>query len=219
MVRLIFPGAPEIPLTRVIRVEPLTPLPIVDDGPVERADAARNREALMAAARRLVDSCGVNALTMDALAEEAGVGKGTVFRRFRSRAGLMAAILNESESQWQAAVISGPPPLGPGAEPLERLLAFGRSRLEINLRHADLINAASAATGQHSYAAYSFASMHTRYLLGELGVHGDLPILATAILAPLEAVILTQQVKAEGMDVERVLAGWEDLVRRVVGPV
>ena len=43
MVRLIFPGTPEISLTRVIRVEPRTPLPIVDDGPVERADAARNR--------------------------------------------------------------------------------------------------------------------------------------------------------------------------------
>jgi len=206
-------------VTRVIRMEPHRLLPILDSEPTERADAARNREALMAAARRLVDHCGVDGLTMDALAEAAGVGKGTVFRRFQSRAGLMAAILNESESQWQAAVMSGPPPLGPGAEPLERLMAFGHSRLEINLKHADLIAAATAATGQHSYAAYSFAAMHVRYLLGELRVQGDLPILATALLAPLEAVILTQQVRTEGMDVERVMAGWEDLVRRVVGTV
>ena len=51
---------------------------------------------------------------MDAVAAAAGVGKGTVFRRFESREGLMAALLNHSETEWQAAVISGPPPLGPG---------------------------------------------------------------------------------------------------------
>ena len=217
MVRLVFPGRPSERVTRVIAVEPRTLLPVVDSEPTERADAARNRERLMAAAHRLVDDCGVDGVTMDAVAEEAGVGKGTVFRRFRSRAGLMAAILNESESEWQASVLSGPPPLGPGAEPMERLLAFGRSRLEINLKHADLITAAYAATGQHSYAAYSFAAMHVRYLLGDLGVQGDIPILATALMAPLEAVILTQQVLTEGMDIDRVIAGWEDLVRRVVG--
>ena len=36
--------------------------------------------------------------------------------------------------------------------------------------------------------------MHVRYLLRELGVDGDLPLLATAILAPLELVVLEQQV-------------------------
>ena len=59
-----------------------------------------------------------------------GSARARVFRRFDSREGLMAALLNHSETEWQASVISGPPPLGPGAEPMERLLAFGRSRLE-----------------------------------------------------------------------------------------
>ena len=36
---------------------------------------------------------------MDALAAEAGVGKGTVFRRFESREGLMAALLDHSETR------------------------------------------------------------------------------------------------------------------------
>ena len=52
---------------------------------------------------------------MDSVAAEAGVGKGTVFRRFDSREGLMAALLNRSETEWQRLVIEGPPPLGPGA--------------------------------------------------------------------------------------------------------
>jgi AcrR family transcriptional regulator len=190
-------------------------LPMADGAPVERADAARNREILMEAAARLVDRCGVDSVTMDAVAEAAGVGKGTVFRRFESRAGLMAALLNHSETAWQAEVISGPPPLGPGAEPLDRLLAFGRSRIDLHLRHSDLIRAAGAS-GSRPYAAYSFAAMHVRYLLGELGVHGDIPLLATALLAPLEREILEQLVHKESVSLDRIHTAWADLVRRVV---
>jgi AcrR family transcriptional regulator len=190
-------------------------LPLVDAPPIERRDAARNREALLRAAQQLVEHCGVDGVTMDAVAHGAGVGKGTVFRRFESREGLMAALLNHSETEWQAAVLSGPPPLGPGAEPWDRLMAFGRSRLETTLLHADLIRHAGRA-GSRSFAAYSFAAMHVRYLLGELEVTGDLPLLATALMAPLEAPILEQQVHIEGLDIERVHAGWVDLARRVV---
>ena len=189
-------------------------LPLLGDAAPERRDAARNREALLVAAEALIDHCGIDAVTMDAVAARAGVGKGTVFRRFGSREGLMAALLNFSETEWQASVISGPPPLGPGAPPMDRLLAFGRSRLESTLRSADLIRAAGRA-GTRSYAAYSFVAMHVRHLLGELGVTGDLTLLATALMAPLEVPILEQQVHIEGIDVDRVHRGWEDLARRI----
>ncbi|GAB3782582.1 TetR/AcrR family transcriptional regulator [Nocardioides ungokensis] len=191
-------------------------LPLVDAPTPERRDAARNREALLRAAQELVERCSADAVTMDAVAAAAGVGKGTVFRRFHSREGLMAALLDHSETEWQAAVMSGPPPLGPGAEPWERLMAFGRSRLETTLLHADLIRQAGRA-GTRSFAAYSFAAMHVRYLLAQLGVTGDLPLLATALMAPLEAPVLDQQVRIEGLDVDRIHAGWVDLARRIVG--
>jgi AcrR family transcriptional regulator len=190
-------------------------LPLADTPPPERRDAARNRVALLEAAERLVATRGIDAVTMDAVAAEAGVGKGTVFRRFDSREGLMAALLNHSETEWQASVISGPPPLGPGAEPWERLLAFGRSRLETTIMHAELIRAAGRA-GIRSYAAYSFVAMHVRYLLGELRVTGDLQLLAVALLALLEAPIL-DQIVLDGIAVDRVYDGWVDLARRIVG--
>jgi len=190
-------------------------LPLVGEPPAERSDAARNREALLRAAAELVEHCSVEKVTMDAVAQRAGVGKGTVFRRFESREGLMAALLNHSETEWQAQVISGPPPLGPGAPPLERLHAFGRSRIETTLTHAALIRAAGVA-GTRAYAAAAFAAMHVRYLLGQLGVHGDLGYLATALLAPLEIPILEQQLRHEQRPVEQIQAGWDDLVRRVL---
>ena len=191
-------------------------LPLADEPAHERADAARNRERVLAAAARLLDERGADCLTMDAVAAGAGVGKGTLFRRFDSREGLMGALLNRSETQWQASVMSGPPPLGPGAEPWDRLMAFGRSRLETTLLHADLIRNAGRA-GTRSFAAYSFAMAHVRHLLAGLGVEGDLPLLAVALMAPLELPILDQQVTVEGLDVDRVYAGWVDLARRVVG--
>jgi AcrR family transcriptional regulator len=191
-------------------------LPILGQDARERSDAARNREALLEAAARLVEHCGVEAVTMDAVAEAAHVGKGTVFRRFGSRAGLMAALLDQTESTWQARVISGPPPLGPGAPARERLSAFGRSRLEQNLRGSALIRAALNTPPTRNYAVYSFAATHVRYLLGQLEVAGDIPLLATALLAPLEIAILEQQVEIEGMDVDRIMAGWEDLADRII---
>ena len=84
------------------------PLPLIDEPPRERSDAARNREALLAAAARLVERHGVDGVTMDSVAAEAGVGKGTVFRRFDSREGLMGALLNRSETEWQRLLHRGP---------------------------------------------------------------------------------------------------------------
>lgn len=191
-------------------------LPLLGAPPPERRDAARNRALLLDAAQRLVERHGAAAVTMDAVAAEAGVGKGTVFRRFDSREGLMAALLNHSEMEWQAQVLSGPPPLGPEADPWDRLLAFGRSRLEATLLYSDLIREAGRA-GTRSYAAYSFTAMHVRYLLSQLEVEGDLAMLAIALLAPFEMPILDQQVVVEGFPVDRVYAGWVDLARRITG--
>ncbi|MCH1867336.1 TetR/AcrR family transcriptional regulator [Nocardioides sp. CFH 31398] len=190
-------------------------LPLVGDPPPERSDAVRNRELLLRAAHALVARCGVEAVTTDAVATEAGVGKGTVFRRFGSREGLMTAVLDDSEKAWQAAVISGEPPLGPGAPPWDRLVALGRSRLETTLLNADLIRAAGGF-GRRSGPAHLFTVLHVRHLLRELGVTGDLPMLATALLAPLEVPLLDPDLRRADFPVDRVLESWTDLARRIV---
>lgn len=190
-------------------------VPVGGAGEPVRADAARNREALLEAAQALVACHGVGHVTMDAVAQAAGVGKGTVFRRFHSREGLMGALLDSAEAAWQASVISGPPPLGPGAAAYDRLVAFARSRLESTLAQAELIEAAGASSDR-GLPARSFTMMHVRMLLTALEVDGDLPLLAIALLAPLELPVLRQQVQVEHFPVDRVLDGWVDLLDRVV---
>ena len=109
--------------------------------PTERADAARNRRHLLATAREMLAAHGASTLTMDGLAERAGLGKGTVFRRFGTRAGIFRALLDNAERAFQEQVLSGPPPLGPGAPPLDRLVAYGQARVAFLIEHADIARA------------------------------------------------------------------------------
>ena len=87
-------------------------LPLLTTPAPERRDAARNRAAVLEAASELIGRCGVHALTMDALAARAGVGKGTIFRRFGDRAlgGSLVLAARAAPSAAAAAVPPSPPP-------------------------------------------------------------------------------------------------------------
>lgn len=89
-------------------------LPVLGVGMVrERADAARNRLRVLAAAERLFSLRGVAGVTMDDVAGEAGVGKGTLYRRFGDKGGLAVALLDERERELQQQLLDGAPPPGP----------------------------------------------------------------------------------------------------------
>src|SRR5436190_643510 len=116
-------------------------LPTVDE-PCERADAARNRRRILAAAAQLIEERGVEHVSMDAIAAGAGVGKGTLFRRFGDRSGLVMALLDERTREFQDALIRGAAPLGPGAPPVDRVVAFGRGMLGLLEQHGEMLMAA-----------------------------------------------------------------------------
>ncbi|MFC7592700.1 TetR/AcrR family transcriptional regulator [Nonomuraea antimicrobica] len=99
-------------------------LPIVGQPQPERADAARNRQKIIEVATRMIAERGAEELSLDEVARVAGVGVGTVYRRFGDRSTLIFALLDDWERQFQAAFLTGPPPLGPGAPADERIVAF-----------------------------------------------------------------------------------------------
>jgi AcrR family transcriptional regulator len=190
----------------------------------ERADAARNRRLLLVTAREIIAEQGAAQLTMDGLAERAGLGKGTVFRRFGTRAGIFAALLDDDERAFQEQVLAGPPPLGPGAPPLDRLIAYGRARIDFLIGHRQIARA--ALDGREQVPAGSQTPMsreHIRVLLGEMSLGADLDILATQLTAALDgplllylsSAILTQ---AAPQVSERLGRGWQDLIQRVCRP-
>ncbi|TAJ48446.1 MAG: TetR/AcrR family transcriptional regulator [Herbiconiux sp.] len=182
----------------------------------ERADAARNRARLLEVAGRIVDREGPDGLTMDRLAAESGVGKGTIFRRFGSRAGVFQALVDANEREFQARFLSGPPPVGPGAPPLERLVAFGRARIETVSRQRALMAAAERpVTERTEVPARKLVELHIATLLREAEVQADIPILTFNLLAVLEAVLLLPDDEHLDHAVPRLAAGWEELVRRL----
>jgi AcrR family transcriptional regulator len=167
-------------------------LPLAGGERPERADAAENRRKVLAAADRLFRGGSPDCVTMDAVAAEAGVGKGTLFRRFGDRAGLIRALVSETESRLQDEMIRGAAPLGPGAPPLERLLAFSRAYIEFLSRHGDLLRLAegSLESGLGS-SPYVFYRTHVTLLLREAGLGDRSEFLADVILAPLRATMFS----------------------------
>src|SRR3546814_12602905 len=68
-----------------------------------RADAARNREAIVEAARAVFAEQGLDA-PLDEIAKRAGTGTATLYRRFPTRADLVAAVFAETMAAHVEAV-------------------------------------------------------------------------------------------------------------------
>jgi AcrR family transcriptional regulator len=173
--------------------------------PQERADAARNRRRILDAAGRLFEERGVARVSIDEIAAAAGVGKGTVYRRFGDRSGLAFALLDESERQLQEELIRGAPPLGPGAPPGERLRAFVGAYVDLLERHGDLIAHAEEAAPGARYRAgvYAFWHRHVALLVAADNPEADAEVAAHAVLAPL-AGRLYRELRVRGVSADRI---------------
>lgn len=163
-------------------------LPIVDQPAPERADAARNRTRVLAAAGELFAARGIADVTMDDIAARAGVGKGTLYRRFGDRSGLAAALLDERERDLQSRILTGPPPLGPEAPPAHRLGAFVRAYLEFLDASLGLVLLSQTSTvgARHRTGSHQFWVSHCRIQFEAAGAP-DPAIRAESLLAALTA--------------------------------
>jgi AcrR family transcriptional regulator len=185
--------------------------------PHERGDAARNRALLLEAARRLVAERGADAVTMDDVAAAAGVGKGTLFRRFGNRASLMMVLLDEDEQASQQAFLFGPPPLGPDAPSMDRLVAFGRERLRFVHTHHELLSAANRDPHMRHVGAAAVQRTHVRVLLHAAHTTGDLDVQTDALLALLDPDYVEHQLNDGGHTLQTLGDAWESLARKLCG--
>jgi AcrR family transcriptional regulator len=147
-------------------------LPIAGQRP-ERADAAANRERILKAAKRVLEERGAEDTSLDAVAAAAGVGKGTIFRRFGDRSGLFEALLSEHLRTFQDAILLGPPPLGPGAPAADRLTAFFDGFLDLQDGHLELTIALEKERWRGPLGGYLVLSKHVENLLEEISPEID----------------------------------------------
>ncbi|NUT32965.1 MAG: TetR/AcrR family transcriptional regulator [Hamadaea sp.] len=184
----------------------------------ERADAARNRRAVLRATERLLTEGGGDHVSLDRVAALAGVGKGTVFRRFGSRAGLLQALLEDRSRELREAVGDGPPPLGPGAPVRERLLAFLDGLGAIAEGNALLLSAHGQACAEDKYGdpSYRFWHGHLTALFAEGRPDLDAGFLAHAVLAVFDG-DLVRHMTAPG-DPRRFTRSVQEMAMALLGP-
>jgi len=188
---------------------------VTDGEPRERADAARNRLRILEAAERLFAQHGPQNVSMDDVARAAGVGKGTLFRRFGDRASLARTVLSTHEAAFQESLIRGAPPLGPGAPALERLVAFGRGMLGLVDAHRELLLAAETGAPCGRFRSGPYPSYHffVSSLLREAFPELDPDYTAHALLASFGSELVAYMREDDGLPLEQIAAGFEGLVR------
>ena len=155
---------------------------------MERADAARNRRAILRATEELLATHDLAEVSMDRVAAAAGVGKGTVFHRFGNREGLMRALVESRVQELSAAVSSGPPPLGPGAPAAERLAAFFDAVVGLATRNVKVMAAfEQASTDRLNSPVYRSWHAHVSGLLASASTSLDADLVAHLLLGSLHS--------------------------------
>jgi AcrR family transcriptional regulator len=167
-----------------------------------RRDASRNREKALCAARRLFAERG-GELTMEEVAVAAGIGKGTLYRGFPSRAALAHAVLDDLARDVQGDLLRGlgVAEHGPLAV-LERLLGRLHAFTAGNL---DLFCVAHQDDGQYRHSpAYLWQRQAVAGLLAAAAQAGecpavDLDAVPDAVLALLAPDLIRHQREVMGV--------------------
>jgi AcrR family transcriptional regulator len=120
--------------------------------PTREAQAARTRDAIVGAARRLLTGGGgLRGATMETIAAEAGVSVQTVYATYGSKTAILIALLDRLETD----AVPGGGETGPAGDPgaqLKALVGFHRRRYE---RGADVIAVGlGSAAGDPDVAAH-----------------------------------------------------------------
>ena len=188
----------------------------------ERSDAARNRRAVLEAARAPFGERGVTCVTMEEISRAAGVGKGTLYRRFPNKGVLCQALLDEPTREFQRETMELVGETGVG--PLEKLDRFLDGLVRFTEENLDLLYGGeeplwgATRLARFRSPAYDWRRWTVLGLLraaareGEIDDDLDLEYLAPALLAPLEVELYYHQRRVAGLPSDRISAGIRSLV-------
>lgn len=194
----------------------------------ERADAAANRILILHTAERLFRERGVENVCMAEIAEAAGVGKGTLYRRFANKGELCLALMDTQMSEFQNAMLTlfnGLTAQGVGyRQQLERFLAqlveFTdiHSPLLVEVERAGMIQEDERLNMPHFWQHMTVSALlRAAERQGELVPGLDLDYLSEALLAPLNVDTFRFQRRVRGYSTERIAAGLQSLVKLLAG--
>jgi AcrR family transcriptional regulator len=178
-----------------------------------RSDAARNHELVLAAAHEvLLAADDPAAVTMDEVAAAAGVGKGTLFRRFGDRVGLLGAVQAE---QTEAVLAKLDRALEREDDPVERAVLVMRSVLRFKLDNRAVTLALESAGAGSPYDNPGYDEWHARLEAEVVAARGrkSSSYLAHALLAATRSDLLAHLADVPDRSL---VAGVTELTRSVL---
>ncbi|MFI6357590.1 TetR/AcrR family transcriptional regulator [Streptomyces sp. NPDC050743] len=188
-----------------------------------RKDAARNRAAVLAAADTLFTRCEhPEDVTMADIAAASGVGKGTLFRAFGDRTGLIRALYEARLEPVRTSVEEGPPPLGPATGRLQRVLALLDAVLCFKLDNRHLALALEQTGTDSPYRTEHYERWHAllRDLLDRIpGLTGtdSTDFTAHALLAATRADLVAYLAGEKGLTRGEIRARLAEFAARTLG--
>ncbi|MDT0270757.1 TetR family transcriptional regulator [Streptomyces sp. DSM 44915] len=159
-------------------------------------------------------------VTMADVAAAAGVGKGTLFRAFGDRTGLIRALHASRLAPLSAAIRTGPPPLGPTTPPRRRVLALLDATLCFKLDNRHLTLALEEAGSDSPYRTEHYDHWHDllRDTLARIPAPGDPAFTAHALLAATRADLVSHLTDRERLGREQLRARLAEFADTVLGP-
>lgn len=176
-----------------------------------RADAVKNRELLLETARRLFNEQGVDAVSMTTIAQEAGVGKGTLYRHFTNKIDLCEALLDEDQRDLQNRTLQH---LSCQGKPLEDLRWFVREVASFVERNRTLLGI-EGTVSMLGHPAHTWWRQTILALLQRINPSADVNYATDVIYVMLDVRIEQFQRVVMGYPFQYILDELDALVRRI----
>jgi AcrR family transcriptional regulator len=181
-----------------------------------RADAIRNRRLLLDTALRLFQEHGVEAVTMSAIAKEADVGKGTLYRHFTDKSDLCHALLDEDMREFQVQTLSY---IRQNHDALVSLRWFVEKTAHYVIDHSELLLEAahhSNADLLMGHPAHIWWRQTIVGLMARLDISGDSSYIADILYVMLDVQTIRFQRRGLGYDVQRIIDGLMMSIDRLI---
>lgn len=187
---------------------------IVSDPRPTRADAVRNRDLILCTARRMFEEQGVESVTMSAIAQEADVGKGTLYRNFPDKFSLLQELLDHDQRQLQERSLEH---LRQGGQPTDNLFWFLENVLSFVWRKLDMLGGAEGWMPL-DFPAHYWWRQTIRGLIRQIAPTFDAEYLADVLYLMIDPRTILYQRDARHLDSDQIAASLKEIARRLIFP-
>jgi len=192
----------------------------VMDNPMSSLPSTAQR--LVAAARRLLVRDGFNAITVEAVAAEAGVYRDAVRYYFGSKAGLIAAVVDAHAHDQSLESSRETQDLPAGKERIHALVQADRQLAEDSASYQDFLKILphvlqDAELRPRVARLYEwYRDLYVRCFEGEAGtpIHAQLVRHASLMCAVIDGLAIQKALDPAGVDLDALFGLWETMVRR-----